>query len=80
MGFIRIKKGGKSLKRAELKLLILDDDDMNCDTKNSSIDNMDIQNIGLSMFAIQDYDLVVYEGKKGSKILKSKYTKKGIIL
>ena len=52
---------------------------MNCDTRNSSLDNMGIQNIGLSMFAIQDYDLIIYEGKKGSKILKSKYTKKGVI-
>lgn len=67
------------MKRADIKLLVLDDEDMNCDTRNSSLDNMGIQNIGLSMFAIQDYDLVIYEGKKGSKILKSKYTKKGVI-
>lgn len=53
---------------------------MNCDSKNSSIDNMEVENIGLSMFAIQDYDLVIYEGTKGSKILKSKYIKKGKIL
>ena len=59
---------------------ILNDEDMNCDSKNSSIDNMGVENIGLSMFAIQDYDLVIYEGTKGSKILKSKYTKKGKIL
>lgn len=67
------------MKRADIKLLVLDDEDMNCDTRNSSLDNMGIQNIGLSMFAIQDYDLIIYEGKKGSKILKSKYTKKGVI-
>ena len=68
------------MKRANIKLLILNDEDMNCDSKNSSIDNMGVENIGLSMFAIQDYDLVIYEGNKGSKILKSKYTKKGKIL
>jgi hypothetical protein len=79
LGFF-IRKGGKLLKKANIKLLILDDEDMNCDTKNSSIDKMSLENIGLSMFAIQDYDLVIYEGKKGSKILKSKYTKKGKII
>lgn len=79
MGFLKWK-GGQFLKRANVKLLILGDEDMNCDSKNSSIDKMGIENIGLSMFAIQDYDLVIYEGKKGSKILKSKYTKKGKIL
>ena len=68
------------MKKANIKLLILNDEDMNCDSKNSSIDNMGVENIGLSMFAIQDYDLVIYEGTKGSKILKSKYTKKGKIL
>ena len=67
------------MKRSNIKLLILNDEDMNCDSKNSSIDNMGVENIGLSMFAIQDYDLVIYEGTKGSKILKSKYTKKGKI-
>ena len=79
MGILKWK-GGKFLKRASIKLLILNDEDMNCDSKNSSIDNMGVENIGLSMFAIQDYDSVIYEGTKGSKILKSKYTKKGKIL
>lgn len=79
MGILKWK-GGKFLKRASIKLLILNDEDMNCDSRNSSIDNMGVENIGLSMFAIQDYDLVIYEGTKGSKILKSKYTKKGKIL
>ena len=79
MGILKWK-GGKFLKRANIKLLILNDEDMNCDSRNSSIDNMGVENIGLSMFAIQDYDLVIYEGAKGSKILKSKYTKKGKIL
>lgn len=74
------RKGGEILKKHDLKLLILDDADMNCDTKTADINKMGIEDIGLSMFAIQNYDLVIYEGVKGSKILKSKYTKKGVIL
>lgn len=63
-----------------INLLILSDEDMNCDVNSKDLSKMGIENIGFSMFTIKDYDLVVYEGKKGSKILKSKYTKKGEIL
>lgn len=68
------------MKKYNLKLLVLNDEDMNCDSKNTDINKINLENIGLSMFAIQEYDLVIYEGVKGSKILKSKYTKKGVIL
>ena len=67
------------MKKHELKLLILNDADMNCDTKTADINKLGLEDIGLSMFAIQGYDMVIYEGIKGSKILKSKYTKKGVI-
>ena len=53
---------------------------MNCDSKTADLDKMGLENIGFSMLAIQGYDMVVYEGTKGSKILKSKYTKKGKIV
>ena len=53
---------------------------MNCDSKEIELEKLDLNNAGLSMLVLQNYDLVVYQGSKGSKILKSKYTKKGIIL
>jgi len=66
-------------KYSNAKLLILNDDDMNCKT-GSDIEKMQLTDIGFSMFAIQDYDMVIYEGKKGMKILKSRYTqKKGVV-
>ena len=68
------------MKKQNIKLLILDDDDMNCDSKTANLDKMGLENIGFSMLAIQGYDMVVYEGTKGSKILKSRYTKKGKIV
>lgn len=60
-----------------INLLVLSDDDMNCNSSEDSISKMGLEDIGFSMFAIKDYDLVIYEGKKGTKILKSSYTKKG---
>lgn len=68
------------MKKQNIKLLILDDADMNCDSKTANLDKMGLENIGFSMLAIQGYDMVVYEGTKGSKILKSRYTKKGKIV
>lgn len=68
------------MKKQNIKLLILDDADMNCDSKTDDLDKIGLENIGFSMFAIQGYDMVVYEGTKGSKILKSRYTKKGKIV
>lgn len=50
---------------------------MNCDVKTLTIDNMSLGDIGFSTLAIKDYDMVIYEGLKGTKILKSRYTNKG---
>lgn len=60
-------------------ILILNDDDMNCGTPEKGISKMGLEDIGFSLLTIEKYDLVIYEGKKGSKILKSRYTKKGEI-
>ena len=68
------------LYKKQIALLVLDDNDMNCDSKEIELEKLDLNNAGLSMLVLQNYDLVVYQGSKGSKILKSKYTKKGIIL
>lgn len=66
-------------KYKSINLLVLSDDDMNCDPNSKDITKMRLEDIGFSMLAVKDYDLIVYEGKKGTKILKSKYTKKGEI-
>ena len=68
------------MKKQNIKLLILDDADMNCDSKTDDLDKIGLENIGFSMLAILGYDMVVYEGTKGSKILKSRYTNKGKIV
>lgn len=68
------------MNKKQITLLVLDDNDMNCDSKDLELEKLDLNNAGLSMLVLQNYDLVVYQGSKGSKILKSKYTKKGIIL
>lgn len=60
------------MKKSTVGLLILDDNDMNCDPKDErSIDKMSLSDVGFSALVIKDYGLIVYQGKKGTKILKN---------
>ena len=60
------------MKRIKGNVLILNDEDMNCDPKNEKgIEKMTLSDIGFSALVINDYSLIVYQGKKGTKILKN---------
>ena len=67
------------MERANIKLLIVNDHDMNCDISKNTIDSMSIVNVGFVMSDLEKYDMIVYIGAKGSKILKSKFTPLGKI-
>jgi hypothetical protein len=69
------------MKREIPRVLILDDNDMNCDPKNEKgLEKMTISDIGFSALVIKDYALIVYQGKKGTKILKNTvFGKLGIV-
>jgi hypothetical protein len=67
------------MQRETVKLLLVNDDDMNCDISKDTIDTMNLGNVGFSLKVLDQYDMVVYVGAKGSKILKSKYTPLGLI-
>ena len=67
------------MDRRVVKTLIVYDEDLNCDCKDKTIDDISIVNVGFSVSVIDYYDLIIYSGSKGTKILKSKYTKTGTI-
>ena len=67
------------MQRESVKLLLVNDDDMNCDIAKDTIETMNLGNVGFSLKVLDQYDMVVYVGAKGSKILKSKYTPLGLI-
>lgn len=62
-----------------IKTLLVNDEDLNCDCKDKTIEDITVANVGFSVSIIDSFDLIIYEGSKGTKILKSKYTKTGII-
>ena len=62
------------------KALIISDPELNCDCAGLSIDDLNISHLGFSVSVVEGYDLIIYSGTKGDKILKSKYTKTGKII
>jgi len=67
------------MDRRIIKTLIVDDDDMNCDCSTKTINEINISNVGFSVAILDSFDMIIYDGSKGTKIIKSKYTKTGII-
>lgn len=68
------------MNRADVKLLIVNDADMNCDISKNTIDSMSIANVAFVKADLDKFDMIVYVGAKGSKILKSKHTPLGKIV
>jgi hypothetical protein len=59
------------MNRYSVKTLVLGDSDIEC--KTNDITKMNIGNTNFIQADLDKYDLVVYQGKLGTKILKSRY-------
>jgi len=69
------------MDRKLISTLFVGDDDLECDCKKDgfNIDDLNISAIGFRLSDIENFDMIIYKGKHGEKILRSKYTKLGII-
>ena len=67
------------MDRKLIKTLILNDDDLECDCKDLNINDLNLASVGFRFSDIENFDMIVYKGKRGEKILRSKYTGLGII-
>lgn len=67
------------MDRRVANVLIVNDDDLNCDCSSKTIDDISIINVGFSIGVLDKFEMVVYKGSKGTKILKSSFTKTGTI-
>jgi len=63
-----------------IKTLIVGDSDLDCDCEKVTLENMTILNLGFIWKDIEDYELIVYSGKRGTKILRSKYFETGKLI
>lgn len=68
------------IKIQKLNTLILGDDDLECRKENTSIQELSLLDTAFTSSDLEPFDLVVYQGNKGVKILKSRAFKSGRIV
>ncbi len=59
--------------------LIVNDDDLACDCKDTTLENMTIGSLNFIMTDLEKFGLVVYQGKRGTKVLRSRHFSCGIV-
>ena len=67
------------MDRRKIELLIIGDDDLECKCDKVTLTELSIANTSFKPEDLSKIDLLVYKGKKGTKILKSNFTKIGKI-
>ncbi len=65
------------IKKAQA--LIIGDIELNCNCDDLTIEDLNISHIGFGQIILDKFDIIIYDGKKGTKLLKSTYTKTGVI-
>lgn len=60
--------------RKSLNTLIVNDDDLECECKKKDLDinSINITHLGFRVNDLDSYDLIIYKGVKGTKIIKLK--------
>lgn len=66
------------MERRMINMLVVNDDDLDC-KKDITIEKLNIASLGFVLGDISKFDLIVYVGKLGQKVIKSSYFKTGII-
>lgn len=67
------------MKKLNIKTLILDDNDLECSAKTITLSDLSLSHVSFKIDDLKDYELIIYFGKKGTKILKSNYFRTGKI-
>ena len=60
--------------------LLIGDDELECNCKDKTIDDINISMIAFNPDTLKKYDMIVYSGSKGTKIVKSTYTMTGKVV
>lgn len=61
------------MDRRLMNTLIVDDNDLECDCKDLTLDNLTVKSLGFIPSDLDKFDLIIYTGKRGTKIIRSKY-------
>ena len=63
-----------------MKSLLVNDNDLECNCDKLTLTDMSLCNVGFNEKDLEDYDLVVYVGMKGQKILNNQKFVNGILI
>lgn len=67
--------------RKTLNTLMVNDDDLLCDPKHAlTLSDLKLTNINPELGELDSFDLIVYVGRKGTKVLKSRVFRTGKVL
>lgn len=66
--------------KTSLLTLIVDDNDLECKNDKTTLTDLSLNSLNFKLEDIEKFDLIVYRGKKGSKILKSNHFRSGKIV
>ena len=64
----------------QVRALLIGDDELECNCKDKTIDDINISMVAFSPDTLKKYDLIIYSGSKGTKIIKSTYTMTGKVV
>ena len=53
-----------------MNTLIVDDNDLNCNCEGLTLEGINLGKVGFVNVDLAKFDLIVYKGKRGKKILK----------
>ena len=67
------------MKKIKMKSLLVNDNDLECNCENLTLTDMSLCNVSFNEDDLKDYNLVIYVGSKGQKILKADYFRTGIV-
>lgn len=60
--------------------LLIGDNELECNCKDKTIDDVNIAMVAFNPDILTKYDLIIYSGSKGTKVIKSKYTPTGKVI
>lgn len=58
------------MNRKTLNTLIVDDHDMDCKKTEPTLEDIELSSLGFVLPDLEKFDLIVYKGKLGKKVLK----------
>ena len=67
------------MERRLINTLIVGDQDLECNCDSLGLADITLGVVGFNFSDLSRFDMIVYKGRKGEKILSSKHTKSGII-